>query len=65
MPLRYRWFRRLVQLQAGLVLFGVSMAMFIRADLGLDPWDVFHQGVSERTAAALSTPRWPSRCGGC
>ena len=49
MPLRYRWLRRLVQLQAGLVLYGVSMAMFIRADLGLDPWDVFHQGVSERT----------------
>jgi uncharacterized membrane protein YczE len=49
MPLRYKWFRRLVQLQVGLVLYGVSMAMFIRADLGLDPWDVFHQGVSERT----------------
>jgi uncharacterized membrane protein YczE len=49
MPLRYRWLRRLVQLQAGLVLYGVSMAMFVRADLGLDPWDVFHQGVSERT----------------
>jgi uncharacterized membrane protein YczE len=49
MPLRYRWPRRLLQLQAGLVLYGVSMAMFVRADLGLDPWDVFHQGVSERT----------------
>jgi len=49
MPLRYRFPRRFLQLQAGLVLYGVSMAMFIRADLGLDPWDVFHQGVSERT----------------
>lgn len=49
MPLRHRFVRRFVQLQAGLVLYGVSMAMFIRADLGLDPWDVFHQGLSERT----------------
>jgi uncharacterized membrane protein YczE len=41
--------RRLVQLYAGLVLYGVSMAVMIRADLGLDPWDVFHQGVAHRT----------------
>jgi len=49
MPLRYRFVRRFVQLQAGLVLYGVSMAMFIRAGLGIDPWDVFHQGLAERT----------------
>lgn len=49
LPLRYRFPRRFLQLQAGLVLYGVSMALFIRADLGLDPWDVFHQGVSART----------------
>jgi uncharacterized membrane protein YczE len=49
MPLRYRFVRRFVQLQAGLVLYGVSMALFIRANLGIDPWDVFHQGLSERT----------------
>jgi uncharacterized membrane protein YczE len=49
MPLRYRFTRRFVQLQVGLVLYGVSMAMFVRANLGLDPWDVFHQGVSERS----------------
>lgn len=40
--------RRLVQLYAGLVLYGASLAVLIRADLGLDPWDVFHQGVAER-----------------
>lgn len=49
LPIRFKFVRRFLQLQAGLVLFGVSMAMFIRADLGLDPWDVFHQGISERT----------------
>lgn len=38
--------RRLIQLIVGLVLFGVSLAMLVSADLGLDPWDVFHQGVA-------------------
>jgi uncharacterized membrane protein YczE len=41
--------RRLVQLYAGLVLYGASMGLMIRAGLGLDPWDVFHQGVAEHT----------------
>jgi uncharacterized membrane protein YczE len=45
--------RRLVQLYAGLVLYGVSMALQIRAGLGLDPWDVFHQGVAERTGLSF------------
>ena len=40
--------RRLVQLYAGLVLYGASMALMIRAGLGLDPWDVLHQGLAER-----------------
>ena len=40
--------RRLVQLYAGLVLYGASMALMIRAGLGLDPWDVLHQGLGER-----------------
>jgi uncharacterized membrane protein YczE len=47
--------RRLVQLFAGLVLYGVSMALQIRAGLGLDPWDVFHEGVSERTGLSFGT----------
>lgn len=38
--------RRLTQLYAGLTLYGFSMALMLRADLGLDPWDVFHQGVA-------------------
>lgn len=39
--------RRLVQLYIGLVLYGVSTAMFVRADLGADPWNVFHLGVAK------------------
>ncbi|MCW2672717.1 MAG: hypothetical protein JWP14_1306 [Frankiales bacterium] len=38
--------RRLTQLAAGLVLYGVSMGLMIRGTLGLDPWDVFHSGVT-------------------
>ena len=47
--------RRLVQLYAGLVLFGISTAMMVRSDLGLNPWDVFHQGVADRTPLSLGT----------
>src|SRR6476469_4750059 len=39
--------RRFVQLIAGLLLYGITMGMMVRAVLGLDPWDVFHQGLTE------------------
>jgi uncharacterized membrane protein YczE len=51
----HRPVRRLVQLYAGLLLYGASMALQIRAGLGLDPWDVFHQGVSDRTGLSFGT----------
>ncbi|WP_408638703.1 membrane protein YczE [Nocardia gipuzkoensis] len=38
--------RRLIALYVGLWLYGLSMAVMVRAGLGLDPWDVFHQGVA-------------------
>ena len=38
--------RRLIQLYVGLILYGVSAAMYVRADLGADPWNVFHLGVA-------------------
>ncbi|RLK12355.1 putative membrane protein YczE [Micromonospora sp. M71_S20] len=53
--LRHRPARRLVQLFAGLVLYGVSMALMINSGLGLDPWDVFHQGLSELTGLSFGT----------
>lgn len=49
LALRDRLGRRLVQLLAGLTLYGSSMALQIQSALGLDPWDVFHQGVSKVT----------------
>jgi uncharacterized membrane protein YczE len=45
----HRPVRRLVQLYVGLILFGASMAVMLRAGLGLNSWDVLHQGISERS----------------
>lgn len=45
--------RRLLQLLIGLWLFGVSVALLVRAELGLDPWDVLHQGIAERTGISI------------
>ncbi|MGN6242613.1 MAG: YczE/YyaS/YitT family protein [Motilibacteraceae bacterium] len=47
--------RRLLQLYAGLVLYGASMAVMIRAGLGLDPWDVFHQGLTHLVPLSFGT----------
>jgi uncharacterized membrane protein YczE len=45
--------RRLAQLLVGLVMYGVSLALVLRAGLGLAPWDVLHQGLAERTGATV------------
>ena len=45
--------RRLLQLYAGLILYGLSMALQVRATLGLGPWDVFHEGVAENTGLSF------------
>nr|WP_092626203.1 hypothetical protein [Jiangella sp. DSM 45060] len=47
--------RRLIQLFAGLLLYGFSMALLVEAGLGLDPWDVLHQGIAERTGLSIGT----------
>jgi uncharacterized membrane protein YczE len=38
-----------------LVLFGVSDAMLLMAGLGVDPWDVLHQGLSRRLGLGVGT----------
>ena len=45
--------RRLPQLYVGLVLYGVSLAMMVRADLGLAPWDVLHSGLIRHVPITL------------
>jgi len=36
--------RRVPQLVVGLVLYGVSLALMVRGNVGLAPWDVLHSG---------------------
>ncbi|TXL85962.1 hypothetical protein [Streptomyces sp. IB2014 016-6] len=45
--------RRLVQLYVGLTLYGVSSALLVRGGLGLEPWGVLHQGLSELTGLTM------------
>jgi uncharacterized membrane protein YczE len=47
--------RRLSQLFVGLILYGVSSSMLLLAGLGVDPWDVFHQGLSRRIGLGVGT----------
>jgi len=45
--------RRLFQLYAGLALYGASSALLVGSGLGLEPWNVLHQGLSERTGVSM------------
>jgi uncharacterized membrane protein YczE len=53
MPLGINAGQRLVRLYAGLLAYGVSMGLMIESRLGLNPWDVFHQGLSMRTGLTI------------
>ena len=45
--------RRLPPLVVGVVAIGVAIGLSVRADLGLAPWDVFHQGLAEATGTSI------------
>jgi uncharacterized membrane protein YczE len=47
--------RRLPQLLVGLLLYGVSLGLMVRGDLGVAPWDVLHLGIVEHTGLSLGT----------
>jgi uncharacterized membrane protein YczE len=51
--LRNGLLRRLVQLYVGLCCYGAGIAFQVRSNLGLDPWDVFHQGIARRLHVSL------------
>lgn len=56
LPEAWRMFpRRLLALYTGLWLYGFSMAVMVRANMGLDPWDVFHQGVAHHLPLSFGT----------
>jgi uncharacterized membrane protein YczE len=44
-----------VQLYLGLGLYGVSSSLLVLSGLGLDPWDVLHQGLSRRLGLGVGT----------
>lgn len=48
-----RFAGQLVRLYVGLACFGTSLALMVRAELGLGPWDVLHQGLAERLGLPL------------
>ena len=39
---------KLARCIAGLALFGFGITLFLRANLGLAPWDIFHKGLSKK-----------------
>ncbi|MDX3692687.1 hypothetical protein PV726_20520 [Streptomyces europaeiscabiei] len=45
--------RRLTQLYTGLALYGASSALLVQAGLGLEPWNVLHQGMAELTGLTI------------
>lgn len=52
-PTRAELRARLPRLVTGLLGCGLGLAAMIRARLGLGPWEVLHQGISERTGVPI------------
>ncbi len=52
---RDRTARRWAQLLAGVALYGATAGMLVLAGLGLDPWDVLHQGLSRTFGLGIGT----------
>jgi uncharacterized membrane protein YczE len=50
-----RILKRWIFLFAGFACYGIAIAMMVRADLGLGPWDAFHQGVALQLDIQIGT----------
>ena len=46
---------RLPALFSGLVLFGVGISLLFLADLGVGPWNVFHEGLANQIGRSVGT----------
>ena len=44
---------KLARCITGLAFFGLGITLFIQANLGLAPWDVFHKGLSEKLDVSI------------
>ncbi|NEA38444.1 hypothetical protein [Streptomyces sp. SID11385] len=47
--------RRLVHLYGGLLLFGFSDGLLVLSGLGVEPWNLFHQGIARHTGLSIGT----------
>ncbi|MEU7162265.1 YczE/YyaS/YitT family protein [Streptomyces chrestomyceticus] len=47
--------RRLPQLLTGLALYGFSLSVLIRAELGVNPWSVLYEGLARHTSLSFGT----------
>lgn len=47
--------KRWAFLLVGLALFGIGVALMVRAELGLGPWDVLHQGIARLVNMQIGT----------
>lgn len=45
--------RRVPPLVVGLFVLGFAISVSVRAQLGVSPWDVFHQGIAEATGLSF------------
>jgi len=45
--------QRVARCMAGLTLFGFGISCFLTAELGVAPWDVFHQGLERKTGIPI------------
>lgn len=52
-PVKRHLTRRLVQLYVGLALYGASSGLLVVSGLGLEPWNVLHQGLAELTGMSI------------
>jgi uncharacterized membrane protein YczE len=47
--------QRWLMLFSGFILWGLGLALFVRANLGLGPWDAFHQGLGFQLGITMGT----------
>ncbi len=40
---------------SGFLFWGLGLALFVRANLGLGPWDAFHQGLGRQLGISIGT----------
>ena len=46
-------FKTTARLLLGFIIYGLAIVIMINANIGLSPWDVFHQGISLKTGLTM------------